>query len=680
MVRNQRRPGGSAHTDAFATLYRDVVSGELQYSNGLPAILAAPEGIELTSDALLARILPEDRALVENGIFRAERDPLDLDVRIRRFDGAQRTIRFRCAMLFDSGGRPARLVGTIEDVTEELEAHSAHELLSNLVESSDDAILTKDRDGKITSWNAGAETLYGYSAAEALGRPVSILEPPELSGTQDEITRKVFAGESVDRIETERVRNDGRRITVSLTVSPVRDASGRVVLASIIARDVTERKRYEARLRYLADHDQLTGLINRRRFEEDLKRELARAGRHHSLGAVLSIDIDNLKSINDSAGHSAGDTVLVEVARVLKARFRAADVVARVGGDEFSVLLVQVTPEQARSAAFDLRAAVGSSCRPMYGGRLLRVTVSIGVAAFESDDATSAEVLVNADLAMYAAKAAGGDRVVLYSRREAERARALTRQPWSERIRDALGRDRFVLHFQPILDLRTDTLSHGEFLLRMCGDRGNLIPPGAFLPVAERQGLIHEVDRWVVRHAIELIASSGGGLGPVGVNLSGDSIARDPELLRIIKEELSRTDVQPSKLIFEVTETAAIANMPEASNFAAGLRTLGCSLALDDFGTGFGSFYYLKHLPVGYVKLDGEFIKNLPRSPVDGHVVRAIVGVARALGIKTVAESVTDAETIDLLRKHGVDYAQGFYVGPPAPLPMQRSSPERATA
>jgi diguanylate cyclase (GGDEF)-like protein/PAS domain S-box-containing protein len=679
-VRNPGRHGGSSHTDAFATFHRDVLSGEFEYSNSLFAILAAPEGIQLTPEVLLARVLPEHRALAEAGIFRSGREPLDLDVQIRRFDGALRTVRIRCAMLFDSGGRPARLVGTIQDVTEELEADSAHELLSNLVESSDDAILTKDRDGKIVSWNAGAEVLYGYSGAEAIGRPVSILEPPELSGTQDEITHQVFAGEPVDRIETEWIRKDGKRVAVSLTVSPVRDASGNVALASIIARDITERKRYERRLRYLADHDQLTGLINRRRFEEDLKRELARAGRHHSLGAVLSIDIDKLKSINDSAGHSAGDTVLIAVANVLKARFRAADVVARVGGDEFSVLLVEVTPEQARAAAFDLRAAVGSSCRPMYGGRRLGVTVSIGVAAFESDDATSAEVLVNADLAMYAAKAAGGDGVVLYSRREAERARALTRQPWSERIRDALGRDRFVLHFQPILDLRTDTLTHGEFLLRMRGDNGNLIPPGAFLPVAERQGLIHEVDRWVVRHAIELMADSGGRLGPVGVNVSGDSIARDPQLLRIIKDELSRTDVEPSRLIFEVTETAAIANMPEASNFAAGLRSLGCSLALDDFGTGFGSFYYLKHLPVGYVKLDGEFIKNLPRSPVDGHVVRAIVGVARALGIKTVAESVTDAETIDLLREHGVDYAQGFYVGRPAPLPMWPSSPKCATA
>jgi EAL domain-containing protein (putative c-di-GMP-specific phosphodiesterase class I) len=225
------------------------------------------------------------------------------------------------------------------------------------------------------------------------------------------------------------------------------------------------------------------------------------------------------------------------------------------------------------------------------------------------------------------------------------------------------------MHYQPIIDLSSEEISHGELLLRMHDDWGNVITPDAFLPVAERQGLIHHVDRWVVQHAIELIGSSDyATLAPVGINLSGDSVASDPNLLGVIERELARAGVDPSCLIFEVTETAAIANMPEASRFAAALRSLGCSLALDDFGTGFGSFYYLKHLPVGYVKLDGEFIQNLPQSRVDEHVVRAIVSVARALGIKTVAESVSNAETIRLLREHGVDYAQGYYVGRPEPL------------
>ena len=562
----------------------------------------------------------------------------------------------------------SRHVPRFPAVSDEIDAWSARELLSNLVESSDDAILTKDRQGIITSWNQGARRLYGYDAEEAIGRSISMLEPPELIGEQQSLTEHVFAGSSVERLETQRVRKDGSQVAVSLTVSPVRDGTGTVVLASVIARDITDRQLYERRLRYLVDHDQLTGLLNRRRFKEELKRELARAGRSGTQGALISLDLDSLKAINDSLGHAAGDEALLEVTRALRDRFRATDHVARMGGDEFAVLLPEVTPEAGRAAAYDLLARLHTG-RPSFGGRALKLTASLGVAGFDGDDATSDEVLAAADLAMYAAKMQGRDRVILYSMGEGEKARGLMRQPWSERIRDALERDRFVLHLQPILDLSNGQVSHGELLLRMKDAQDNLIAPGAFLPVAEREGLIRQIDHWVVRAAIELIADNDfPPIAPVGVNLSGDSVAGDPELLELIEHELARTDVNPSCLIFEVTETAAIANMPEASRFASGLTRLGCSLALDDFGTGFGSFYYLKHLPVGYVKLDGEFIHNLPSSPVDAHVVRAIVGVARGLGIKTVAEAVTDDETLTLLRSHGVDFAQGFHVGKPHPV------------
>jgi len=425
--------------------------------------------------------------------------------------------------------------------------------------------------------------------------------------------------------------------------------------------------RYEQRLRHLADHDQVTGLFNRRRFDEELKRELARAGRYAEHSAVLSIDIDNFKGVNDSAGHAAGDAVLTHVARVLDRHSRASDVVARLGGDEFALLLSAVGAPEARSAAENLLTEIRSS-PAAYGGRPFRVTASIGVATFESDDATAGEVLVNADLAMYAAKTSGRDRVVVYTPSEARRARAMAKLTWSQRIQDALEHDRFVLHLQPILELSSGQIKHGELLLRMQGDRGRLIAPGAFLPAAERFGLIHAIDRWVVQRAIQLISDTIVSVPRVGINLSGESIVGDPHLLDMIEQELERSSVDPSKLIFEVTETAAIANMPEATKFARGLTSLGCSLALDDFGTGFGSFYYLKHLPVSYVKLDGEFIQNLPRSEVDEHMVKAIVGVSQALGIKTVAESVADEETIGLLQKHQVDYAQGYFVGKPAPL------------
>jgi diguanylate cyclase (GGDEF)-like protein/PAS domain S-box-containing protein len=542
-------------------------------------------------------------------------------------------------------------------------------LLSYVVDSTDDAIITQTPEGIITSWNRGAERLYGYSIEEAVGQACAMLEPEAHRAREARLLRQVFEGISVEWFDTEKVRKDGAMIVVSQTLSPVKDATGRIVAAAVIARDVTERRNYEERLRYLADYDQLTGLFNRRRFEEEIKRELARTGRYSAPGAVLSIDLDNFKSTNDFAGHAAGDAVLTAVARVLKRRFRSSDVVARLGGDEFAVLLSTVDAAAARKAAEDLLVAI-HNCRPRFGGKSFWITASIGVATFDSDDATAGELLINGDLAMYAAKAEGRDRVVLYTTTEGRRARATAKLTWAERIREALDRDDgFVLHMQPILDLVTDRISHGELLLRMRDEYGNLIAPSAFLPAAERFGLIHAIDRWVVRQAVQMIASGRrAGRLPVSVNLSGDSVVGDPHLLEMIERQLKESAIDPRMLIFEVTETAAIANMPEATAFARRVNELGASLALDDFGTGFGSFYYLKHLPVRYVKLDGEFIQNLPQSEVDAHMVNAIVGIAQGLGIKTVAESVSDEETIRLLRHHGVDYAQGFHVGRPAPV------------
>jgi diguanylate cyclase (GGDEF)-like protein/PAS domain S-box-containing protein len=594
-------------------------------------------------------------------------------VGIRRLSAPIRKFgRYRRAGLDDAGPPPTplRVVHSAGDETTTL---TTRELLSRVVEASDDAILTKSRDGTITTWNRGAERLYGYTPEEAIGQPISIIEPPELRAEHEEILRRVFSGESFERFETERVCKDGRRIVVSLTISPIRDSADRVISAGVVARDLTERRQYEDRLRYLADHDLLTGLFNRRRFQEELKRELARSGRYHGTGAVITIDLDNFKGITGSAGHAAGDLVLVSVAQAMTERFRQTDVLARIGGDEFAVLLTNVDEAEARTAAEDLLGAV-RACRPLYGGHALSVHASIGVATFDPDDATADEMQTFADLALHRAKHTGGDRVTVFSAEDGRKARSVARAPWSERIRDALEYDRFVLHVQPILDLSNGQISHGELLLRM-RDKDRLIAPGSFLPTAERAGLIHDVDRWVVRRAISLMADDAGPnlRGGVGINLSGVSVTGDQHLLELIDNELTRTGVEPQRLIFEVTETAAIANMPEAMSFAQELTRLGCNLALDDFGIGFSSFYYLKHLPVRFIKLDGEFIQNLPSSSVDEHVVKAIADVARSLDIKTVAESVADDATIKLLREHRVDYAQGFHIGRPIPLTGRRS-------
>ena len=680
--RNRRRSGWSREANSrllsageraatAGSFERDLRTGEIEFSSGVYCILGAPDGLRLTGDAVLARVLYDDRGLWEAAIATAPRpgDPFSAELRARRFDGEVRTIRVRGMTVGGPDEEPTQLIGTIQDVTDETRERAARDLLSYVVNSSGDAIVTIDDAGKITSWNRAAERLYGYGADEAIGSAGDVVEPPHRAGEQKELLGRVFSGESIDHFETQRLRKDGTLMTVALTVSPVSDDDGTIVSAALTARDVTARVSYEQRLKHLADHDQLTGLYNRHRFDEELTRELARAARSGAGGALICLDVDDFKSINDSRGHTTGDAVLVNVASILRGRLRSTDVVARLGGDEFAALLSGTGAAEARTAAEELRQTLAAA--PLViDGKPCRITVSVGVAPFEGDEIARDELLIHGDLAMHAAKGAGRNRVVTYSPEQGRAARTAVRESWSDRIRQALETDAFVLHLQPIIDLSTGRISHGELLLRMRDADGQLIAPGSFLPTAERVGLIHQIDRWVVEHAIGLIARrSHLELPPVSVNLSGDTVVGDRDMLKLIERELARTNADPSRLIFEITETAAIANMPDALSFTRALISMGCSLALDDFGTGFASFNYLKHLPVRFVKLDGEFIQNLPRSKIDEHVVRTIAALAKSLGIKTVAEAVTDDETIRLLRAHAVDFAQGFHLGKPAPLP-----------
>ena len=459
-------------------------------------------------------------------------------------------------------------------------------------------------------------------------------------------------------------------------MTPIRDGD-EVTGAVITFNDITERKRFESQLRYLADHDPLTGLFNRRHFEAELGRQVTYANRRAPAGAALLLDLDNFKYVNDTLGHHAGDDLIRSIAGVLRGRLRETDVVARLGGDEFAVLLTDADAAKAEGVAADLAEAVRRNVITV-GDRPVRVTASIGVAPLRRRELTATEVLIEADIAMYQAKEAGRDRCAVYAPEAARRVGVAAGLTWVERIRRALDEDLFVLYAQPILNLASGRMSHVELLLRMRGEDGEVVLPGAFLPPAERFGLIQEIDRWVVRQAIQLIADRrdhGQELETlVAINLSGRSVG-DPGLPELIEHELATHGVAAASLVFEVTETAAIANMEEARRFADRLAKVGCSLALDDFGAGFGSFYYLKYLPLDYLKIDGDFVANLPRSPVDQRMVKAMVDVARGLGMKTIAEFVGDEPTLEMLQELGVDYAQGFHIGRPAPIEHLRPDP-----
>jgi diguanylate cyclase (GGDEF)-like protein len=429
---------------------------------------------------------------------------------------------------------------------------------------------------------------------------------------------------------------------------------------------IAQRTELERRLEYLAEHDSLTDLHNRRRFEEALTEEVSRASRYRHGGAVLLIDLDHFKEVNDTLGHQAGDQLLKTIGAVLKGCVRQTDLVARLGGDEFGVLLRHVNGTQAAQVAESIVKATHHR-QVAIGKRLISVTASVGVAML--NDAAASEVLANADFAMYDAKQSGrnGFAVHLPSSDVTRRcARPLTE---FERLRHAIDNNRLTLYCQPIVDLRESTVTQYEVLLRMKGDQDEALSPSSFLSIAERLGLIAAIDAWVVKEAIELIAALDrvGQALTLNINISGKSVG-DPLLMELIDRTLSETGVDPARLVFEVTETAAIANLEDAKAFAEQLRLRGCRFALDDFGTGFGSFYYLKHIPFDYLKIDGDFIQGFAGNATDTLVVEAIVKIAQGMGKKTVAEFVGSTEAAERLREMGVDFAQGYQLGVPQPV------------
>jgi diguanylate cyclase (GGDEF)-like protein/PAS domain S-box-containing protein len=511
-------------------------------------------------------------------------------------------------------------------------------------------------------------TMVGRTREELLGRPLSGLLEPAPAGEEPDATPE-DAPLHVERLlATTGDDEDPRWMLVSTSVVSDHDHDEGHRLAQI--QDVSERKRFEARLRHQADHDSVTGLFNRRRFEQELAREVSAATRYHRRGAVLTLDLDHFKYTNDSLGHSVGDELITRAGAVLAERLRESDTVARLGGDEFAAILPEADEEEAlRVAEYLLRSIREEAVVTGKHGRT-GTTASVGITLFSGSEpgVSAGDLLAEADIAMYDAKESGRDRCVLFAV-DGREARMATRLNWVERIRSALAEDRFVLHGQAILGLGDDQRPRQELLLRMVEEDGTLIAPGDFLHVAERFDLIQAIDRWVIRRAVELLArlDRNGTKTVLEVNVSAKSLT-DGDLPGAIAGWLEETGADPAGLVFEMTETAAIVNVEHAKSFAASVHELGCEFAIDDFGAGFASFYYLKHLAFDYLKIDGEFIADLPRNETNRLLVRALVGIARGLGKRTVAEFVGDAATLELLRELGVDYAQGFHVAMPQPI------------
>ncbi len=554
--------------------------------------------------------------------------------------------------------------GLIRDISER---QAAADKLRAVVESAPDPIIEVASDGTIAAVNARTDRLFGYEREQIIGRPVEELFATATRSLIGARFAAVLQSKARDShvalgmgLELWGQHRDGTEFPVDVTASPLQTDDGTVLTA--IIRDITERKRFETQLQHLADHDALTDLFNRRRFDQELAEIVRYSARYGGGGALFLLDLDRFKYVNDTRGHNAGDEVIRAVGRALRENVRKTDVVARLGGDEFAVVLRDADRAVAERIAEGMLETVRERRLPLEGQQI-SITTSIGIVLFGDEDPSVEDLMVNADLAMYAAKEAGGNRFRIADG-GADVGGMQLRLTWADQIRRALDEDRFVLYCQPIMELASDQITQYELLLRMIGDNGEIVMPAAFIDTAERFGLIQEIDMWVVRNAIHLLAEHDVRLE---VNISGKSMG-DLAIPELVEREIAATGIDPGRLVFEITETAAIANMEQARAFAERLTRLGCRFALDDFGAGFSSFYYLKYLPLDYLKIDGDFIRSLTSSVTDQLVVKSMVDIARGLGMKTIAEFVEASETVEMLREKGVDYSQGYFHGAPRPV------------
>jgi len=578
----------------------------------------------------------------------------------------------------------ARVAAISRTVRVQKSVENERQRLEGILGSVGDGVYGVDTDGRISFVNPAARRILGFAEDEdVIGRT-----PQELfhyddgavnADAESNFLQRVYRdGSALTSWETTFWNRAGHEVPVECTVFPL-NIEGRQEGAVVAFRDISERKTLEDKLRWQASHDPLTELFNRRYFEEQLDGEVQRLRRSNEIGALLYIDLDRFKYINDTAGHSAGDALLVEVARLLRTRLRDTDLLARLGGDEFAIIMRNVDPSSVTGAANAFLQMLNSSVFNC-NGKEYKINASIGVALFSSRTQSPGEVLANADIACHAAKNKGRNCAHLFMPEDEQKTTMDYDLGWSTRLREAIERDGFVLHYQPIVPLAHVEAGAGckdgglwdvgavrrrtpvcfEVLLRMRGRGHELIAPTAFLPTAERFNLMQAVDRWVIGRALSELGDLGssGEHITLSVNLSAHSLG-DRSLLAEIRRLLAAHHVAPERLLFEITETAAISNLDAARRFIFDLSRVGCRFALDDFGSGFSSFYHLKHLPVEFIKIDGAFVRGMAGDPIDRAMVVSMNDIAHSLGRQTIAEYVESAEILQQLKHCSVDFVQG---------------------
>jgi diguanylate cyclase (GGDEF)-like protein/PAS domain S-box-containing protein len=564
-----------------------------------------------------------------------------------------------------------RLEYEIEERTQEL--RQSRGLAEITLSSISDGVITTDAKGIVTAINMTAQELIGQQQSEAVGKPLSAaLKLSDISTesnfifplaprlNQDEFQ---YLNNSPYHLE----RNDNKERIVQLSISEITSNNHSVVGNVLVIRDITESHHMTHQISWQATHDTLTGLINRVEFESRLSDalELSRADR--TSHALMYLDLDQFKVVNDTCGHIAGDELLKQISKLLEKTIRRNDTVARLGGDEFAILLQSCPIERLTILAEELRNVI-RDYRFTWNDKPFSIGASIGIVSFNDSFSSVTQILSAADSACYAAKDAGRNRVHLYAEDDKAIKQRFGEMRWVSLLREALDSDKFELYGQRISPLHKNSIEddHIEILLRLRNSNGTIILPGAFIPAAERYGMMIEIDRMVIEKTLAWLQESHYA-GTISVNLSAQSMT-DPNFLDEVFNMLCNTLTHPGQILFEVTETTAITHLQIAQAFISRIRELGCRFALDDFGSGMSSFGYLKHLPVDHLKIDGSFIEDIVEDPVNYAMVKAIQEVASTMKIKTVAEYIENEDILDHLRIIGIDYGQGYAIEAPKPL------------
>ena len=665
-------------------------TGEIYFSPKWKEMLGFDENeFEDSFSAWQAQIHPRDLGNVlltwtdcMNGIS----ESFDIEYRMQSKNGDWLWIECRGLAVLDKDCKPVRLTGSHTDITARKKAeqalHAAKEHAEVTLQSIGDAVITLDQKGNISYLNAVAEQLSGWSCSEATGKPFeNVIRVFDENDGNPVPTPMGFEPDPADQVTRHNhivlISRNGDEHSVEQISAPIRDRSGSINGVVTVLRDVSTERNLKRQLYWQATHDDLTGLANRSSFEARLTEAIESARLYHEEYALLYMDLDQFKVVNDTCGHVAGDELLRQLASLLKKNLRGADTLARLGGDEFGILLDRCPLNDAVSIAQSLKESI-RDYRFGWENKTFEVGACIGVVAVNSTSASREHLMSAADVACYAAKDLGRNRVHLYEGAEGDLSQRHGEMHWVTRISEALQGDRFVLYKQDIVGIRDGQDEvHQEILLRMLDDDGKIVPPGAFIPAAERYNLMPAIDRWVIRNLFTIYAEQiqrssarqnrAPGQQIYTINLSGNSI-NDTDFLKFVREQILRHNLPAENFCFEITETSAITNLSSATDFIHELKQLGCLFALDDFGSGLSSFGYLKNLPVDFLKIDGQFVKDIVDDPIDAEMVRSINEIGHVMGMRTIAEFVENDAILAKLKDIGVDYAQGYGIAKPEPL------------